>query len=229
MAGARPAAANAPVMKRRRHGYGLVLVLVIASTAFQLVVSSAVGPRFAIIALQAATLVAAVRTADVQRTGVRLAAAAATLAVAASLVTWIAQGEIPHGFAAVVGALLVGVAPAVLAAGLFNDLRARGGVAVHTLAGVLAIYLLIGMFFAFTYGIVDAVDSSALFVDRQDSTPADRAYFSFVTLSTVGYGDFSPAADAPRALAVAEMLTGQIYLVTIVSLIVANLGSRRRE
>jgi glucan phosphoethanolaminetransferase (alkaline phosphatase superfamily) len=216
-------------MERRRHGYGLVLVLVIASTAFQLVVSSADGPRFVIIALQAATLVAAVRTAEVQRTGVRLAAAAATLAVAASLVTWIAQGEIPYGFAAVVGGLLVGVAPAVLAAGLFNDLRARGQVALHTLTGVLAIYLLIGMFFAFTYGVVDVVDSSALFVDRQDSTPADRAYFSFVTLSTVGYGDFSPAGDGSRALAVAEMLIGQIYLVTVVSLIVANLGPRRRE
>jgi Ion channel len=214
-------------MKRRRHGYGLVLALVIVSTAFQLVVSSADGPRFVVIALQAATLVAAVRTAGVHRAGVRLAAATATLAVAASLVSWIAQGEIPYGFAAVVGVLLVAVAPAVLAAGLVNDLRAQGQVAFHTLAGVLAIYLLIGMFFAFTYGVVDAVDSSALFVDRQDSTPADRAYFSFVTLSTVGYGDLSPAAEGPRALAVAEMLIGQIYLVTVVSLIVANLRPRR--
>ncbi len=92
---------------------------------------------------------------------------------------------------------------------------------------MLAIYLLIGLFFAFAYGVVDVVDSSALFVDRQDSTPADRAYFSFVTLSSVGYGDFSPAGDGSRALAVAEMLIGQIYLVTIVSLIVANLGPRR--
>ena len=126
-----------------------------------------------------------------------------------------------------VGVLLVSVAPAVLAAGLVNDLRAQGGVAFHTLAGVLAIYLLIGLLFAFAYGVVDVVDSSALFVDRQDSTPADRAYFSFVTLSSVGYGDFSPAGDGSRALAVAEMLIGQIYLVTIVSLIVANLGPRR--
>jgi hypothetical protein len=215
-------------MNRRRHGYGLVLGLVIAATAFQLVVSSSDGPRFAVIALQAATLVAAVRTAQIHRTGVRLAAATATLVVAASLVTWIVRGEIPYSYAAVVGALLVGVAPAVLAAGLHNDLRAQGQVALHTLSGVLAIYLLLGLFFAFAYGIVDAVDASALFVDRQDSTPADRAYFSFVTLSSVGYGDFSPAAEGPRALAVAEMLIGQIYLVTIVSLIVANLGPRRR-
>jgi Ion channel len=215
-------------MNRRRHGYGLVLGLVIVSTAFQLVVSSSDGPRFVVIALQAATLVAAVRTAGIHRAGVRLAAATATLAVAASLVTWIVGGEIPYSYAAVVGVLLVAVAPAVLAAGLYNDLRVQGQVALHTLAGVLAIYLLIGLLFAFSYGVVDAVDSDALFVDRQDSTPADRAYFSFVTLSTVGYGDFSPVGAGARALAVAEMLTGQIYLVTIVSLIVANLGPRRR-
>ncbi len=113
-------------MKRRRHGYGLVLLLVIASTAFQLVVSSADGPRFVVIALQAVTLVAAVRTAGVQRTWVRLAAAVAALAVAASLVTWIGQGEIPYSYAAVVGVLLVSVAPAMLAAGLVNDLQRTG-------------------------------------------------------------------------------------------------------
>jgi hypothetical protein len=214
-------------MESRRRRYGVVLALVVASTVFQLVVSSADGPRFVVIAMQAATLVAAVHTARVWRPGVRLAAAVATLAVLASLVTWIAAGEIPYAFAAVVGLLLVAVAPPVLAAGIVNDLRATREVSLHTLAGVLAIYLLIGMFFAFSYGMVDAIDAEALFADRADSTPAERVYFSFVTLSTVGYGDFSPGSDGSRALSVLEMLIGQIYLVTIVSLIVANLGRRR--
>jgi glucan phosphoethanolaminetransferase (alkaline phosphatase superfamily) len=214
-------------MESQMHRYGVVLALVVASTAFQLVVSSADGPRFTVIALQALTLVAAVRTARVQRVGVQVAAAAATLAVLASLATWIAAGEIPYAYAAVVSALLVAVAPPVLAAGLVRDLRETRAVSIHTLAGVLAIYLLIGMFFSFTYGLVDAIDASALFADRADSTPAEWLYFSFVTLSTVGYGDFSPGSDGSRALAVAEMLIGQIYLVTIVSLIVANLGRRR--
>jgi glucan phosphoethanolaminetransferase (alkaline phosphatase superfamily) len=214
-------------MESQMHRYGVVLALVVASTAFQLVVSSADGPRFAVIALQALTLVAAVRTARVQRVGVRIAAGAATLAVLASLATWIAAGEIPYAYAAVVSALLVAVAPPVLAAGLVRDLRETRAVSIHTLAGVLAIYLLIGMFFSFSYGLIDAIDASALFADRADSTPAEWLYFSFVTLSTVGYGDFAPGSDGSRALAVAEMLIGQIYLVTIVSLIVANLGRRR--
>jgi Ion channel len=214
-------------MESRGRRYGLVLGLVVASTVFQLVVTSENGPRFVVIALQAATLVAAVRTARVRRVGVRLAAAVAALAVLASLGTWIATGEIPYSFAAVVGLLLVAVAPPVLAAGMVNELRATREVSLHTLAGVLAIYLLIGMFFAFTYGVIDAVDASALFAGRAGSTSAERLYFSFVTLSTVGYGDFAPGSDGSRALAVSEMLIGQIYLVTIVSLIVANLGRRR--
>jgi Ion channel len=215
-------------MESRGRRYGLVLALVIASTVFQLMVSSADGPRFVVIAMQAATLVAAVRTARLRRVGVRLAAVVATVTVLASLLTWIAAGEVPTAFAAVVGVLLVAVAPPVLAAGMVSDLRATREVSLHTLAGVLAIYLLIGMFFAFTYGVVDAVDDAALFAGRTDSTPAERLYFSFVTLSTVGYGDFSPSSVGSRTLAVSEMLIGQIYLVTVVSLIVANLGRRRQ-
>ena len=214
-------------MESRRHSYGLVLALVIASTAFQLAVSATDGPRLVVITLQAATLVVAVRTARVHRAGVRLAALAAALAVLASLVIWIVGGNIPDATFAIVNGLLVAVAPAVLAAGLVSDLRTRGEVAIHTLAGVLAIYLLIGMFFSAAYGVVEAVDSDALFADQTSSTPADRLYFSFVTLSTVGYGDFSPGSDGARELAVAEMLIGQIYLVTIVSLIVANLRPRQ--
>jgi ion channel len=204
-----------------------VLILVIASTAFQLAVSGGDGARFVVIVLGAATLVVAVRTAQAERAAVRAAAAVAALTVVASVVLWVVRGDIPRAPAAVVNGLLVAVAPAVLAGGLVRDLRRRGEVALQTLAGVLAIYLLMGLFFSFTYGVVDAVDSDALFADRADSTAADRLYFSFVTLSTVGYGDFSPGAEGPRALAVSQMLIGQIYLVTVVALIVANLGRRQ--
>jgi hypothetical protein len=206
-----------------------VLALVVASTAFQLAVSSSDTARFVVIFVQAVTLVAAVRTAGSRRTGVRIAALVASLVVLSSFLHWVIDGDIPPAPTAVVNGLLVAVAPAVLAAGLVRDLRDRGHVAVHTLAGVLAIYLLVGMFFSFTYGVIDTADSGALFADRSGSTSSERLYFSFVTLSTVGYGDFSPGSQGTRSLAVAEMLIGQIYLVTVVALIVANLGPRRVE
>ncbi len=56
----------------------------------------------------------------------------------------------------------------------------------------------------------------------------DRLYFSFTTMTTVGFGDLTAAGDAGRMLAITEALLGQLYLVSVVALIVANLGRTRR-
>jgi uncharacterized membrane protein YeaQ/YmgE (transglycosylase-associated protein family) len=215
-------------MRANALGYGVVLLLVIASIALQMSLSPSDASRFVTIALQAATLVAAVRASSVRRSGTRIAALAAVLAVIAAVITWVVHGDIPPAPAAVVNGLLVAVAPVAIARGLLHDLREHG-VTAATLAGVLAIYLLAGMFFSFVYGVIGAVDPDALFAQLSNSNRQDQLYFSFVTLCTVGYGDLTPAGGVPRAFAVAEMLAGQIYLVTIVSLIVSNLGARRRQ
>jgi Ion channel len=214
-------------MRAKALGYGVVLLLVIASIALQMSLPPSDGSRFATIVLQAATLVAAVRASEV-RTGTRLAALVAVLAVLASTVTWVIRGDLPPAPAAIVNGLLVAVAPVAIARALLRDLREQHEVTTATLAGVLAIYLLAGMFFSFLYGVVGAVDSDALFAQVATSDREDQLYFSFVTLSTVGYGDLTPAGGLTRSFAVTEMLAGQIYLVTIVSLIVSNLGARRR-
>jgi hypothetical protein len=221
-------AAKAIRMRAKALGYGVVLALVIASIALQMSFEASDATRFATIVLQAATLVAAVRTADV-RGGTRLAAQAAVVAVIASLITWAVRGDIPQVPAAIVNGLLVGVAPFAIARALLRDLRRERQVTIASLAGVLAIYLLAGMFFSFLYGVLGAVDADALFAEVADSTREDQLYFSFVTLCTVGYGDLTPAGNLARAFSVAEMLTGQIYLVTVVSLIVSNLGRARER
>lgn len=213
-------------MRTKTVGYGVVLSLVIASIAFGLTVSTSDGTRFVTIVLQAATLVAAVRTADVHA-GTRLAALTAMLVVLAAGIGWAISGEVPPTPAAIVNGLLVAFAPVAIVRGLVRDMREERGVTVATLAGVLAVYLLAGMFFSFLYGVIDAVDPNQLFKQVSDSTREDQLYFSFVTLSTVGYGDFTPLGGLARGFAVSEMLIGQIYLVTIVSLIVANLRPRR--
>lgn len=214
-------------MRARGHGYGLVLLLVTASLALQMILTGSDGTRFVTVALQAATLVAAVRVSGMRRGAIRVAAITAVLALLVALVIWVARGDFPQSASAIVTGLLVAFAPLAIARGLLAELRSSQTVTIATLAGVLAIYLLTGMFFSFIYGIVGAVDAPALFAEQLDPTRADELYFSFVTMCTVGYGDLTPAADFTRAIAVGQMLFGQIYLVTIVSLIVANLGRRR--
>jgi Ion channel len=217
------------VRERLRGGsrYGLVLALAAASLVFQLNSSASDLVRFLTIVLQAATLVAAVRTTGEHRASVRWASVAAAIAAVLSLLAWLVAGELPKAPAAIVSGLLVGVAPAVLAVGLVRDLQRTRGVTAQTLAGVLAIYLLAGTMFAFAYSAIDAVDASAMFAGPGDTTASDALYFSFVTLCTVGYGDLVPVSSVARTFAVVEMLIGQIYLVTIVSLIVANLRPSR--
>jgi hypothetical protein len=61
------------------------------------------------------------------------------------------------------------------------------------------------------------------------ATPSDCVYFSFTTLATIGYGDITASGNFGHTLSVTEGLIGQIYLVTIVSLFVGNLGRARVE
>jgi hypothetical protein len=215
-------------MRARDLGYGIVLLLVIASVALQMSLPASDASRFATTVLQAATLVAAVRISGVRPQGGRIASLIAVLTVATAAIFWAIRGDFPQGPAAVVNGLLVAFAPVAIVRGLLSDLRERHEVTAATLAGVLAIYLLAGMFFSFVYGLIDSVDPDILFAQVSHSSREDQLYFSFVTLTTVGYGDLSPLGGVPRAFAVSEMLTGQIYLVTVVSLIVTNLGARRR-
>ena len=101
-------------------------------------------------------------------------------------------------------------------------------VTISILAGALVAYLLIGLFFALTYAGT-AVVVEPFFTDLSDPTTADVTYFSYITITTVGYGDLSPVAGAARSLAVLEAIIGQVFLVTIVARVVSNMGADRTE
>jgi hypothetical protein len=210
----------------RDRGFGAVLVLVLVSAAFQVAATDSDWSRLVSIALGAGTLVTAVWAARATHRVARVAAALALALALVAFVVLVVKGNFPQGTAAIVNGLLVAFAPLVIAAGLLRDMRAQGSVSVSTLSGVLAIYLLLGMFFSFLAGAAAALGDGPYFTAAPDPTPSDLLYFSYVTLSTTGYGDLSPVTDFGRMTAVVEALTGQIYLVTVVALIVANLRPR---
>jgi hypothetical protein len=83
------------------------------------------------------------------------------------------------------------------------------------------------MFYAFLYGAIDHVGNVPFFTGAVAATMSHCLYFSFTTISTVGYGDLTASTNLGHTLAVSEALLGQVYLVTVVSLIVGNLGRRR--
>jgi Ion channel len=211
------------------HRYGVVLVLVVLSFVVQIAAPDDDLTRLLIVWLQAITLVLTIRIAEASRAIVRVGAALAALVAVAAPVMWAVHGSIPKGAAAITTALLVGIAPAVIAAGLVREQRTTGAVTVEALSGVLSIYLLVGMFFSFLFAAVSVLGDAQFFEEVAAPDRADFLYFSYTTLTTTGYGDFTAATDLGRTLAVTEALIGQIYLVTVVALIITNLRPRRGD
>jgi hypothetical protein len=100
-----------------------------------------------------------------------------------------------------------------------------GPVTVHRVMGGIAGYLLIGFTWSFIYQVViqqspGAIHFSSVSTDVHARQPTHLIYFSFVTLTTVGYGDAYPVHPAARSLAIAEALIGQLYLAILIASLV---------
>ena len=91
----------------------------------------------------------------------------------------------------------------------------------ETIAGAVCIYVLIGMIFAYLdYGLQLASGTSFFAQSGQHGLP-DFAYFSYITMATVGYGDLTPATGLPRTLSVLDALIGQVFLVVLLARLVS--------
>jgi hypothetical protein len=90
----------------------------------------------------------------------------------------------------------------------------------ETVLGALCAYVLIGLLFAFVYIAVDELRDAPFFVQPGPHDQGEFLYFSFVALTTLGFGDLSPSEGLPQALTVIEALIGSIFLVTLVARLV---------
>jgi hypothetical protein len=99
----------------------------------------------------------------------------------------------------------------------------RGREPAHRIAGAVSVYLLLGLIWARLYQVVELASPGAFRVPEGESpNGASLAYFSFVTLATLGYGDISPVNILARDLAVLEAIMGQLYLVILISRLVTE-------
>jgi Ion channel len=211
----------------RRERFGLVLGALVIAFAVQGVAEPSAWEQVLVSALLATTLLLAFRAADVRPRGMRWAMVVAGLLLAVSVIG-AASGHVDSAAARLSNLLLVILAPPALVVGIVRSLRARNQVTVEAVFGVLALYILLGMFFAFIFGAIGRL-TGTFFAQGEPVTTARCLYFSFTTLTTVGYGDLTAATNLGHTLSVTEALTGQIYLVTVVSLIVGNLRRAPRN
>jgi hypothetical protein len=193
---------------------------------FDIVAPEAAWARTVSVALASAALSVAVATS---RAGARVrhARARGVSVVAFLVVVGIATGVLSAAVASFVQTALAASIPLALGGGLLRLIRERG-VTSQAVAGALAIYLLLGLLFASLIGFVARVESGPYFHQTPSFSTSLGVYYSFTVLTTTGFGDYTAATSAGHAVAVLEMLTGQLYLVTVIGVVVGNFAGRRR-
>lgn len=213
-------ASNDP-LARLYDRFDLLFYVTVATTALLLLVDLDQEGWTAILSLAVTVLTAtvlflAVTAAGVGRRGRRLALILGTVGVltgAAS--TLFENGE--HGFGGLAWLLLVIAAPVIA----LRRLMEHRSVTYETILGALSVYLLLAVAGTDLFLFIDTFFSgSDQFFGSAEPTTV-FTYFSFVTITSLGYGDFYPIGVVGRAAAAWEAVIGQVYLVVVVARLVS--------
>ena len=201
--------------------YGVVLLLLTAAFTFAVVAPTGTWGRLVSALLMCGAVLAALSRAGANRVLLVLGLAVAAVAVG----TAAAAASGGRQFGGVADLAIAGLL-ALVPTAIVLQYRRHLEITIESVLAALCIYVVLGMFFASLASAVSGLSGSAYFAGHPTANSSDYVYFSFVTLATVGYGDYVPALGVGRALAVLEGLSGQLYLVTVVALVVGQVRPR---
>jgi hypothetical protein len=217
------AESRAIVQERDQFGYvlGLIVVTIIlrawaGDTAFGLFLSVALGGL---------TLAFILHTCGVHRRLLITVESLVVFAVVASGLGILAGSQNDgHQVAGLFGLAIAFLAPLAI----IRRVARAPVITFRVVLGALAIYLLFGLAYSYLYAFVQFIQGQPFFSQTPTPSSTIYLYFSYITMATVGYGDYTPATDLGRMLAVSQALLGQLYLVSVVAVIVGNIGHVRR-
>jgi hypothetical protein len=207
-----------------QYRYVIVFLIVLVLLVFEILSPETDASRAVGIGLAGGALSVAVATSR-ERAQVRRARALFVGGLALLVVIGIATGLLDAVATYVIGTIVLAAIPVTIGGGVIRLINEEG-VTVQAVAGALAIYLLIGLLFASAISFVAAVHSP-FFTETSHAPNGVRVYYSFTVLTTTGFGDYTAATSLGHALAVLEMLTGQLYLVTVIGILIGNFVGRR--
>jgi hypothetical protein len=130
------------------------------------------------------------------------------------------EGVVGAGTFAMIS-LLIGV--------IISTVLRIGRVDTEAVLGTLCVYLLLALFFSSLNQVFASAMHGYLHGTADPPTDSDLLYYSVITVTTVGYGDITPAQELARAVAVVEALVGQLYLVSVVAGVIGGWQRRPRE
>ena len=202
--------------------YGLVLLLVVVTYVVSVSADEARAASIVLV-VQLATVWLTLRTSGARPVVRRVADVVLCLAAVVAIGSFFVhqRGTQLGGIFAVCGLLYL-IAPFSIVRDLIRRKIDR-----ESLLGAVAAYLLLGMFFAFAYQAAGELGSVPFFGAAGHGSLSQDLFFSFVTMTTVGYGNLVPAANPGQTLAVMEAVVGQLFLVVAVGKVISGLQPRR--
>lgn len=208
--------------------YGAALVLLIVALVYTMAMGEGEWQRLLALSLQTLALFVTLRASEAdRRLLVVFAVVFAAAFLAAAGVSFFTTDD-SSGFIRVCFLVTALVTLPVVGKGLIRQVTSEGKITVQTMMGVLCAYLLIMSLFAYAYAVIGDLGSEPFFSQgEQWNQISDYLYYSLITITTVGMGDLTPGTQIGRSLTAAEALIGQIYMVTVVAVIVSNLGRSR--
>src|SRR3984893_6692156 len=189
--------------------YGVLLLVLISTYLLSAFSFSKLASDLQVAAF-AAVLLLALRTSRVRRRTARLAGGVALIGSVAAGGADLGGRPVGYGAAEVWQALLLLFTVVLIVRRVLD----RPTVTIQSIYGALSAYLIIGLMFAACYAAIEHLDSAPFFAGGQPAITQTLQYFSFTTLTTLGYGDFTAAGNGGRAIAVMEALTGHVFLAT---------------
>ena len=201
---------------RASDSYGLLLGLLVIDYVLLSVGWEGGAQTVILTAFIAATALLGLHTSGVRGPVLRVVRITVALGVVASIVAAATGGQHGRGIVFIVVSLLVLATPIAVLTRIVKHRQ----VTAETLLGAICTYILIGLLFAYGDLAVQLL-SGHFFAQTHAGSESDFVYYSFITMTTVGYGDLTPTTGFPRTMAVTEALVGQIFLVVLVSRLVA--------
>jgi hypothetical protein len=205
---------------RRFSTVQLLIVLALLFFFFPFVEEVKAGDLIVSILLSLVLLCAVLAVSD--RKGVLLIAL--VLAIPAIAGRWINHFRpdlVPPAVFLIAGLVLV----AFVVVNLLRFVWRAPSVNVEVLCASISAYLMLGLMWTMAYWLVDQLTPGAFAFNtnagRQSMNGFNAFYFSFVTLSTVGYGDITPVSKVARMLAAMEAMTGLLYVAVLIARLVA--------
>ena len=202
----------------RHSRYGLLLVMLLFSY-----VLSAFVHRTWVLALQIALFLGvsalAVQSERLKRRTVQVLVGVTIGGSIIAITLALTQSTNAAGGVAYLWAALMLLFAVVL---IVRRVLAQPEVSLQSIFGAVSAYVIIGLMFASVYGAINQFSSGDFFVQGATSgTLKTFQYFSFTTLTTLGYGDYTAKQSGGQAVAVMEAMLGQIFLATLVARLVA--------